>query len=437
MILTQLCIMATGFLDTAMAGRYSSVDLAGISIAGNILWPLFVLLSGITMALTPIVSQMRGRRTVDAAGPTIAQGLWVTLITSTILIVALTQCEPLLAIMQLDPAMIRVAMDYLHAVAWGIPAVTAYVALRHACEGLGEPRPPMRIAAAVLPINALLNYGFIYGRWGLPELGGEGCGWATAIVFWLQLLLMIRVVRQPLFRQTGLLSRFHRPDWHSVRRILRLGIPIGLAGFTGMTLFAVISLLIGRMGVTELAAHSIVGNINWLTYVLPMGLGAAASIRVGYFVGADDLDAARHSAFSAYRFALGYAVVVSLALVLCRHILIAIYTEDTSVATLAAGLILFVAVYQIFDDTQAVGVGALRGYKDTRTPMWIELFGYWCIALPLGYILADRYASVLPSGTYGYWIGLTAGLAVVATLISVRLYRTSCNPARIRTFATA
>lgn len=435
MMATQFFIMATGFLDTVMAGRYSAVDLAGVHIAGNFLWPLFLLCTGFTMALTPIVSQLRGAGRLTDGGRRVRQGLWLSLATGALLTFALRNAAPFYGWFGQDPEVTRIAVGYLSAASLGIPALVLYVTLRQVCEGLGETRPPMYIAAAVLPVNAALNYALIYGAWGFPELGGIGCGYATAVVFWLELLLMIAVVRRPFFAQLRVFTTLDWPMAAELGRILKIGAPIGLAIFLEMAVFALISLLIGRIGVPELAAHSVAGNVNWLTYVLPMGLGAAAGIRVGYFVGQNDLGAARLAARTAMAMALAYGVLVSLALVLGRHQLVALYTDDPAVVPTAAALVIFVAVYQIVDDANAVAVGALRGFKDTTAPMLFGFAGFWIIALPLGEALAWGHFGLPVLGVYGYWAGMATGLFLVALAVSWRLYRTGNDPARIARLA--
>jgi len=304
--------------------------------------------------------------------------------------------------------------------------------LRHVSEGLGHTRPPMIIAGSILPLNAILNYGLIYGKLGMPELGGVGAGWATAVVFWVEFLLMLFVVRRPFYKATQLFERFESIRLATVASILKIGTPIGLTIFLEMAVFSVIGFLIAKIGVIEVAANSIAGNLNWLTYVIPMSLGAAASIRVGFHVGAKNLPAARATAGTVYKFSIVYALVVSALLVALRYQLISVYTEDVGVTELAAVLLLFIAVYQLVDDSQAVTIGALRGYKDTQVPMYFSLIGYWGLALPIGHALATE--ALLPGvapGVYGYWTGLTIGLAIVAVCVGVRLLHISANDEKI------
>ena len=425
MMATQFCIMAMGFIDTAMAGHYDAVDLAGVAMGGNVLWPVFMLMTGLSMALTPIVAQLRGAGRVGESGAIVRQGIWIALIASVVTVVIVVEAEPLYRWAGVDGEVTRVAMGYLRAVAWGVPASMVYVALRHVAEGLGHTRPPMLIAVAALPVNAALNYVLIFGKLGFPELGGVGCGWATAAVFWTEPLLMLFVVTRPYFRETRLVERVDGPRWAEIRRILRIGAPVGTTIFLEMAVFSVIGFLIGTMGVTALAAHSVASNLSWLTYVIPMGLGSAASVRVGYFVGSGDFDRARFSAASAFRISLVYALLVSIFLVGLRHLLVGVYTNDPAVLEVAANLVLLIAAFQIVDDTQVTVGGALRGYKDTRVPMICSLLGYWAVALPLGAVLGYGWLGFQPLGVYGFWIAMTFGLMLVAVSMGARLWWTS------------
>ena len=432
---TQLCVMGMGFLDTAMAGRYGAADLAGVNLGGAVLWPAFMFMSGITMAVMPMVSQLVGARRTGESGPLIRHGVWIALFNSVLMMLIMRNVEPALALMGVDGTVTTVAVGYLQAASWGMPAIMAYILLRQVCEGLGHTLPPMLIAGGAFVLNAPLNYVLIYGAFGLPELGGVGCGWATAIVMWLELGLILLVARRPFFRATGWIGGEAGFRWATVGRIFKLGVPIGATIFLEMAVYSAISVLIARLGVSEMAAHSVAGNLNWATYVIPMSLGSAAAIRVGFQVGARNQAGAAQVVSTAFRISLGYALVVSAVLVGLRFMLVGIYTTDAEVVRIAANLLIFIAVYQIFDDTNATMAGALRGYKDTRVPMIISLIGYWLIALPLGAMLANGALGTQPMGVYGYWGGMTFGLSLVAIGMGLRLRRTSRDGALIERLA--
>jgi multidrug resistance protein, MATE family len=434
MIATQFFIMGMGFVDTAMSGQYSSLDLAGVAMGGVILWPLFMLFAGVLTALTPMVSQHVGGGRRLAVGALIQQGIWVAMIFGVILFLLVRISEPLLILFDVAPEAVSIAMAYLKAASWGCPAVMLYVTLRYACEGLGQTLLPMLIAATTLPINAGLNYVLIYGLFGAPELGGEGCGWATAITMWFELGVMLLVIRRPWLRNTGLFERVLKPKLATIKSILQVGLPIGMTMFLEMTVFSLVSLLVGSIGIAAIGANTIGGNLNWFVFVIPMALGSAASIRVGYHVGAKDYALAAKVARLSVLISATYAFLASLVLVLGREVLPRIYTSDPAVLALTAEVLLIVAAYQFFDCTQATMIGALRGYKDTQYPMIISIIGYWLIALPVGTILGWGLLG-WNLGVLGFWIGLGCGVGFVALFAIVRLYRTSRDVDRIARFS--
>lgn len=428
---TQFFIMGMGFMDTAMAGHYASTHLAGVALGSHVLWPVFLMLAGFTMAITPIAAQLIGGGRNAEVGARIHQTLLLAAIASAPAVLLVVYADPLFTLFAIDPTAADVAKRYLHAAAWGLPAGMGYITLRSASEGLGHTVEPMVIAALALALNALLNYALIYGAFGAPELGGEGCGWATAIVMWFEFGAILVLSRARYFRTTGLWQNFKGPDWRQIGHILKVGVPIGLSSFMGMALFACIGFLVGSLGVVPMSAHSIAGHINWATFVIPMSLGSAAGIRIGYYVGTVDYVAAARVARTAFRLSLGYAVSVSALLILLRHSVVAVYSDDDAVLRVAAALILIIAVYQVFDDTQGTMAGALRGYKDTRAPMVYSLLGYLGLALPVGMALGFGWWQLPALGVYGFWLALSLGLAAVTTAMGIRLYHTSLDPARI------
>ena len=435
MMATQFCIMGMGFVDTAMAGHYASVDLAGVTLAGFLLWPVFMLMTGLNMAITPIVAQLTGAQRVGDSGAIVHQGLWIALFTSLITVAILRQSHHFFALLSAQPEVVEVAVAYLDAVAWGMPPGMVYIVLRYTSEGLGYTQPPMTIAFSALCLNAPLNYVLIYGVWGFPELGGEGCGWATAAVMWFELLLMTSVTRRLFFRRTRLFEQFRWPEGAAIMRVLKIGLPIGATVFMEMAVYSVIGFLIAGFGTSPQAANGIAGNINWMTYVLPMALGSAAGIRVGFHVGAGDAHGARHVAMTAMKLSLSYALSVSLVLVGLRSALVGIYTTDPAVIAIAVNLLIFIAVYQLVDDAIATVEGILRGYKDTRVPMVFGLLGYWLVALPVGHALAIGWFGLPEIGVYGYWTGMTIGMLLVALCLGIRLRRTTTDTALIQRLA--
>ena len=432
-IITQLAQMGMGVADAIMAGRVSATDLAGIALGGNLYWPLMLLMSGIVMAVTPSVSQLHGAGRVEAAGAVVRQALWIGVCGGAILAVLLQYVTPVFRLLGVDERAIPVASEYLAAASLGLPAMMAYVALRCLCEGLSWTRPAMFIGLSMLVVKVLLNWLFIYGQpaLGIPAMGGVGCGWSTAIVMASSLIIMIVVVSVSRARASGVFSAFSLPVPAEIASLLRLGLPIGLALFVEVAFFSGATLLIGRLGVETVAGHQIAFNIMGVSFMVPMALGMAATIRVGFNVGADDFAGASRSAWAATSAAVVWGVVFAVALLIWRFDIVALYTNEPDVIQLAAGLVLLGALFQVFDSTQATVMGALRGYKDTRAPMVIAIIAYWLVGLPVGVAFCFGFDDFAGIGVYGMWWGLVVGLAVVSSALLARLARISRDPARV------
>jgi MATE family multidrug resistance protein len=326
--------------------------------------------------------------------------------------------------MQVDPAAVSVATAYLKNISWGLPGLMGFFVFRYLAEGMGFTRPTLIIGISMLVIKVPLNFVFMYGWLGAPALGGAGCGVSMAIINWLQLAAMVFVVGRARFDITGWRDRLSMPRWDGIRPLIQVGAPIGATLFFEVGLFSVTTLLLGRFGSEAVASHTIAMNLGGMAFMLPLALGMASTIRIGFNIGAGDPALARHSAIVAMKSSVAIAVVAAAAIVLFRHQVAGIYTTQADVLALAASLMLFVAAFQLFDATQATALGALRGYKDTRIPMVITLFSYWAVGLPIGCILGFGYLGE-PMGIYGFWVGLVVGLAVVAALMNYRLWSVS------------
>ena len=432
-IIAQLAQMGMGVADAIMAGRVSATDLAGIALGGNLYWPLMLLMSGIVMAVTPSVSQLHGAGRAGDSGAVVRQALWIAVCGGATVAVLLRNVEPAYRLLGVDERAIPVAAGYLRAASLGLPAMLAYVALRCLCEGMSWTRPAMVIGLTMLAAKVPLNWLFIHGQpaLGIPAMGGVGCGWSTAILMGCSLAIMIVVVSFSRMRESGVFSAFSWPDLAETGRLLRLGLPVGLALFVEVAFFSGATLLIGRLGVETVAAHQIAFNIVGVTFMVPLALGMAATIRVGFNVGANDFAGASRSAWVAASTAIAWGVVFAATLLIWRYDLVALYTKEADVVQLAAGLLLLGALFQVFDGPQATLMGTLRGYKDTRAPMVIALVAYWLIGLPVGATLCFGLLGIPGIGVHGMWWGLVAGLVAVATALFARLARISRDPVRV------
>ncbi|MDC7824971.1 MATE family efflux transporter [Pseudomonas sp. BLCC-B13] len=425
-IIAQLAYTSMGFVDTVMAGRVSARDLAGVAL-GNSLWvPVFLLMNGTLLATTAKVAQRFGAGKEAENGPLVRQALWLALAIGMLCAVLLWNAEPVLRLMGVDAELSALAMGYLRGVACGFPATALYQVLRCFSDGLGRTRPSMVLGICGLLLNIPLNYVLIYGKLGLPALGGVGCGWATGIVMWCSLLGMLWWVRwAPAYRASGLFQQFDWPQWPVIRRLLSVGLPIGVSIFAESSIFSVIALLIGGLGATVVAGHQIALNFSSMIFMIPYSLAMAATVRVGQSLGRSAPRDARFAAGVAMGTALTYACLSASLVMLLREPIARIYSPDPEVIVMAATLLAYSALFQFSDAVQVTAAGALRGYQDTRATMLITLLAYWGIGLPVGYALGLSDWLGQPSGPSGLWQGLVAGLTCAAVLLGIRLARSA------------
>ncbi len=413
---------AMGFVDTVMAGRVSSVDLAAVAMGSSIWFSVFLFMLGILMAVTPSVAQLHGAGKGKEIGHHVRQALLLALALSVALIAILRNAAPLLSFMEVDAAAAPLTVAYLKALSWGVPAIAVFFVLRHFSEALSCTKPSMIVAFVGLAFNIAANYILIYGKLGFPAMGGVGCGWASALTMWVMCLGMIVIVlRGKIFAPARLTKGGFRPDVNELGRILRLGLPIGCALFVEASIFGVIALLIGSLGADVVAAHQIALNFASLVFMVPLSVSTAISVRVGHAIGRQSPRDARRSS------AVGIVLTAFLALfsaaftLLFPGVIASIYTDNADVAAAAAALLVLAALFQVSDAVQVSTAGALRGYKDTRVPMYLLIFAYWAVGLPLGYTLGLTSLWGEPMGAAGFWIGLIAGLTAAAVLLSWRL----------------
>ncbi|WP_257263847.1 MATE family efflux transporter [Endozoicomonas sp. ONNA2] len=412
-----------------MAGQYSAMDLAAIALGSSIWVPVYLLIRGILMAITPTVAHLYGARQTGEIGDQVRQGLWVALLMSLLAAGFIYQSDDVvLQWLLVEPAMADKTLEYLKAMAWGIPAICLFQVLACYCEGIGKTRPGMVFSFIALVLNIPLNYVLIYGKFGFPELGGVGCGYATAVCFWAMFLMMAGyTIPGQQHRKIGLFDPWDLPAPRIISSQLTLGVPIGLAIFFEASIFSVVALLIGKLGATVVAGHQIALNFTSLVFMVPLSLSMGLTIRVGQALGAGNTAQAAYASYAGIATTLVSATVSAGVMLFLPGMVTSIYTQNSEVAILAAQLLVYGALFQYADGIQIAANGALRGYKDTRVPMAMVLFACWVVALPLGYTLALTDWIVEPMGPHGLWIGLVTALTMGAVLLALRLRAIICR----------
>lgn len=422
-ILAQIAQTSMGFVDTVMAGGYSATDMAAVAIGTSIWLPAILFGHGLLMALTPTVAQLNGSGRRERIAHQIRQGFWLAGIVSALIMIVLWNAGHIIhAMKDIDPQLADKAVGYLRALLWGVPGYLFFQVARNQCEGLAKTKPGMVMGFIGLLVNIPVNYIFIYGHFGMPELGGVGCGVATAAVYWVMFFFMISYVRKARsMRDLKLPKGFIKPDWKVMYRLTQLGLPIALALFFEVTLFAVVALLVAPLGIVDVAGHQIALNFSSLMFVLPMSLSAAVTIRVGFRLGQGSTLDAQTAAWTGIGVGMCMATLTALFTIVMREHIALLYNSNPEVVALAAHLMLLAAVYQLSDSVQVIGSGVLRGYKDTRSIFFITFIAYWVLGLPSGYILALTDWVVDPMGPAGFWTGFIIGLTSAAIMMMLRM----------------
>ncbi|AUI85997.1 MATE family efflux transporter [Vibrio azureus] len=411
-----------GFVDTIMAGGVSAIDMAAVSIAASIWLPSILFGVGLLMALVPIVAQLNGAGRRVKIPFEVQQGFTLALLISIPIITILLQTPKVLELMEVEDLMTVKTLGYIHAVIFAVPAFLLSQTLRSFTDGLSMTKPAMYIGFIGLALNIPLNWIFVYGKFGAPALGGVGCGVATAIVYWVMfILLLLYVIFSPRLKSINLFGEFHKPQLKAQIRLFKLGFPVATAIFFEVTLFAVVSLLISPLGSLIVAAHQVAINFSSVVFMLPMSIGAAVSIRVGYRLGEGNVEGARVSSRVGLLLGLVLAMITAIATVMYRESIALLYTQNAQVIELAVKLLLFAAIYQCADSIQVIAAGALRGYKDMRAIFYCTFIAYWLLGLPIGFVLARTNWLIEPLGAQGFWLGFIVGLTAAAILLGLRL----------------
>lgn len=421
LVFAQLAAVGMNVIDTVLAGHLDAVTLGAVAV-GTSVWTLaIVAVIGIMMAVPPSVAQLVGGDRRDQVAALFRQALWLALGLGLALGGLVAAFGPLLfGLIGVAPDLVPDARRFLHAVAFGAPALALFFALRGLCEGLGLTRPSLYFSMLGLVLLGPVGYVLMYGRLGLPPLRALGSGIATAGVLWVQALAMLGyVLRRRHFRDLGLLARFDRPDRRAIGALLRLGVPMGITVFMEASLFIAVALALATLGTEVIASHQIAVNVASVAFMVPLGIAMATTIRVGHAAGRGDAPGVRRAGMAGFGLVLATQALSAAVMIGMPGRVALWYTGEPAVVTLAAQLLVLAGLFQFSDGIQVAANGALRGLKDTRVPMFLTTLAYWGIGMPVGWWLTFRGGF----GARGMWIGLIAGLSVAALLLSLRFWR--------------
>lgn len=416
-VIVQVGLMLMGVVDAAVVGRWSSDGLAAIAL-GNLFWTLVTMIGqGTLMALDPVVAQAVGARDQVAIARGLQRGLVLAVLLALASSLLLLPGEWFLTALRQPPEIIPTAAAYARACIPGVLPFLVFVVFRQTLQAFTMVRPLVLTVVIANLANLLLDWMLVFGHLGAPRLGPVGSGWASTICRWILCLALLAAGRTAL---VPYLRSWRRDAFSPIAlgRMLVLGIPIGVQLWIEMAAFAAAMLLIGLMGTLPLAGHQIALTLAALTYMVPLGVSAAAAVLVGHGIGRGDFEGARREASAALVCGAGFMACSGIVLITVPEGLARLFTANHPVVGMAAALIPIAGVFQVFDGIQGVSSGILRGAGDTRVPALLNLAGYAVVGLPLGAWLAFARGWGAP----GVWWGLVLALAAVAGLLGWRVH---------------
>ncbi len=422
LVLAELGWMTMGIVDTMMVGRLpnSAEAMGAVSLGGVLFYTVAIFGMGLLLGLDTMVSHAFGAGKVEECHRHLLSGIYLTVPLAPALMGFIWLCVPFLRSVGIHPAVLLEAIPYIRALTWSTFPLLLYFAFRRYLQGMNLVKPVMFAVITANLVNAAGNWVLIYGHLGAPAMGTEGSGWSTCISrIYMTSVLLVYAVYYDHHHGSGLREINLKPDLPRIGRLVGLGFPAGMQLALEVGVFATATALIGKLEPVALAAHQVAMNTVSFTYMVPLGIGSAAAVRVGQALGRGDVHAAGRSGWTALALGGGFMSCAALALVLIPKYIVRLYTPDRGVMITGITLLAVAAFFQLFDGLQAVATGALRGAGDTRTPMLSHLLAYWLLGLPLGYFLCFRRGW----GAAGLWAGLCVALIVIGVILFVAWYR--------------
>lgn len=415
-VLSQLGHITVGVADSIMVGELGTDPLAAVSLANSIFSLVLMFGIGISMAITPLVAAADGEGDQKRSGIIFRHGLVINLLAAGLLGLLILASSSLLPLLEQPEQVVEITIPYLLIITSSLPPFMFFQTFKQYAEGLSYTRTAMFITLSANLLNIVLNYLLIYGKFGFPELGLNGAGWATLISRVVMAMVMfLYATRATWFRQNLVIQKLQK---QLIVRLLKIGIPTGFQYVFEVGAFSFAAIMMGWLGAQALAAHQIALNMAAVSYMMVTGIAAASTVRVGNQLGKQDIPNMRRAGFSAILMGLGLMSVAAVVFVTGKFFLPSLYIDEPEVIELAGSLLIIAAFFQLSDGAQAVGLGALRGMADVKVPTIITLVAYWIVGLPVGYWLAF----VANLGPHGIWLGLLISLTIAAVLLFVRFY---------------
>lgn len=418
--LAQLGIHTT---DVVIVGRLGADKLAAMVLSGQFLFTVFMLGSGISIAVMPMVAQAFGQGNAVAIRRSLRMGLWATIGYWLLTLPVYLNAEPILLLLRQKPEIAALSGSYIRIAAFGMLPGMLFLVLRSLVSAVGRAGVILWVTIGTLVLNAILAYGLVLGHFGLPRMGMIGAAIVSVIVQYCGLAVLVAYIQMIETRQYKVFVRFWRPDWHALAEVVRLGLPIGITVLAEVSLFTAASLMVGAIGTLELAAHGIGLQLAGIAFMIPLGLSQAATVRVGVAHGRGDHLGLVRASVTVIAIAAIIAIIGGTMLIVDPIFFASFYVskdapETPELLSIAAPLIVVAGIFQLVDGLQAIASGLLRGLKDASVPMLLALVAYW----PIGFGLAWTFAFPLGYGELGVWFGFLTGLGSACLFLCTRFY---------------
>lgn len=420
--IAQVTQILMGVVDTVMAGQVSEFDLAALAIALGVWNPVLLALQGVLLALTGIVAQLFGANKLLKIRYEMHQGLYLAVILTILGLLIVSFANVPLQYIKMEAEVEGLALGYINYVKWGLLGFLVYTVLRNTSEGMAYTKPAVYMSFIGLLINIPANYIFINGLFGFDAYGSAGCGIATAIVNWvLAISLLVYMLASKRLKGSILFRKFSLPNLRSMWQTTTLGIPIALAHFFEVTLFACIPLFIAPLGAIAVSGHQVAASVSTVLFMIPLSLAIAISIRVGNLAGQKNNERVKLCVSTSLLLAIIVATFVALLTFILREPVSLLYSDNQEVVALSISILTLVCFYQLPDALQVAASGVLRGLKYTKPISYITFFSYWLVGFSLGYVLALTDIITPALGPQGFWLGIIVGLSCAAAMLIVTL----------------
>jgi len=432
LIMGQIAVVGMTVTDIYVAGQVNADTLAALQLGGSIWSMITLMVIGIMIANSPIIGNYWGARQLDKVRFQFQQVLWLALPIGFVVIGGVFVGIALLGYLDVSDNVYQIAKGYLYPFLITGFMFPAFFAFRTTFEGMGDTRPVLVFNSAAFLLNGILDYVLVFGKFGFPKLGGVGAAWATVIVMAFLVACMAAYgQRSKTVKNVNLYHDFSAPNLSTLAETLRLGIPIALNIAAEFSFFAIIPFMVAHLGAEVVGAHAITINIDSLAFMIPLGIAQALTIKVAHAQGSGNPIEARIFCLAGFKLVLILGLITSSMKVLFREDIAALFSANPEVQIIAANLFFFAAALGAVDCLQMSASGALRGYKDARVPLAIQIFAFWIVAFPIAYTLALTDMWGEPLGVYGFWIGTIIAASVAAIFLLTRWNIVSKNEIKL------